>query len=484
MGVSCHLKNFRFILTTKGKRKMNNLTKTENNAPTYLSSLSPVLDLFAGIGAMRNWAAEQILESFSEAYDRDPERALKVLFWGRAARIGAGERKTVHTILDRINAACPTFIANNASVLADLGYYKDLALYMDNPGVVKYWATKIRAKDRLACKWAPRKGSAAKALTKELGMTNKEYRKHLKANSATVEQLMSSKDFGSIEYPSVPGRAMRGYRKAFDRNDKERFQAFLDGKGTAAVSASYPTDVISLVQHGSDTDHKLAEKQWENLEDFILEGENIMSIVDVSYSMDVEVPGTNIRCWDVSAALGLYISERTKGSFKDTVITFESNPQMVNLKETGIVARYREMMEVNWGGSTNFEAAYNLLLDSAQGFNVPQEQMPTMLLCISDMQFDRASDTRMTHLDDIKARYKEAGYTMPKLVFWNVNARPNQQPARHDDPGVALVSGFSPAIMKAILSCEDFNPLEVMREAIAPIELNFDEIPDAKDLRS
>ena len=140
--------------------------------------------------------------------------------------------------------------------------------------------------------------------------------------------------------------------------------------------------------------------------------------------------------------------------------------------------------QLSESGSTDFEKTYNLLLDSAQSFNVSQEQMPTMLLCISDMQFDRASDTRMTHLDDIRSRYKEAGYTMPKLVFWNVNARPNQQPARHDDPGVALVSGFSPAIMKAVLACEDFNPLEVMREAIAPIELNFDEIPDAKDLRS
>ena len=461
---------------------MNNLTKTENDATTYLSSLSPVLDLFAGIGAMRNWAKETIFESFSEAYDRDPEKALKVLFWGRAARIGAGERKTVHTILERINATCPAFIANNAAVLADLGYYKDLALYMNNPGVVKYWATKIRAKDRLACKWAPRKGSAAKALTKELGMTNKEYRKHLKANSATVEQLMSSKDFESIQYPSVPGRAMRGYRKAFDRNDSERFQEFLNGKEKSAVSASYPVDVLLLTKSHEEDDAKLADKQWENLEDFVKEGENILPIVDVSGSMGTEV-ASNIEAMDVSISLGLYLSERNKGHFQDTIMTFSESPEMVRLKETGFSNRVNELQQVSWGYNTDFEKTYNLLLDSAQSFNVSQEQMPTMLLCISDMQFDEANGGG-THLDDIRSRYKEAGYTMPKLVFWNVNARPNQQPARHDDPGVALVSGYSPAIMKAILACEDFNPLEVMREAIAPIELNFDEIPDAKDLRS
>lgn len=458
---------------------MNNLTKTENNAITYLSSLSPVLDLFAGIGAMRNWSEGEVLETFSKAYSRDPEKALRVLFWGRAARIGAGERKTVHTVLSRINATCPDFIANNAAVLADLGYYKDLLLYMSNPGVVKCWATKIRAKDRLACKWAPRKGTAAKALTKELGMTNKEYRKHLKANSETVEQLMSSKDFGSIVYPAVPGRAMRSYRKAFDRNDNERFQAFLDGKEKSAVSATYPVDVLLLTKSHEEDDAKLANKQWENLEDFVKEGENILPIVDVSGSMGTEV-ARNIDAMDVSISLGLYLSERNKGHFQGTIMTFSESPEMVHLKETTFTDRVNELRNVSWGYNTDFEKTYNLLLDSATSFKVPQKQMPTMLLCISDMQFDEANGGG-THLDDIRSRYKEAGYAMPKLVFWNVNARSNQQPARHDDPGVALVSGYSPAIMKAILACEDFNPLEVMREAIAPIELNFDRIPEASD---
>jgi len=60
-------------------------------------------------------------------------------------------------------------------------------------------------------------------------------------------------------------------------------------------------------------------------------------------------------------------------------------------------------------------------------------------------------------------KYEAAGYDLPKIVFWNLNARQDSQaPVKFDSTGTALVSGFSPAIMKSILAAENFTPKDIM----------------------
>ena len=68
---------------------------------------------------------------------------------------------------------------------------------------------------------------------------------------------------------------------------------------------------------------------------------------------------------------------------------------------------------------------------------------------------------------------------MPKIVFWNLRASDCEgSPARSDDTDVAMVSGFNPILMKAILNCEDFNPLEIMFEALKDINVNVTNLSD------
>ena len=160
---------------------------TTNGAIQHESSGEKCLDLFTIIGNMRNLDRGTILQNFELAFKDNPELATQVLFWARAARIGAGERKTFFTILDEIRKTSPEFISDNAKTLAELGYWKDLVRYLDIQGVVSTFAQAIKEGDRLACKWAPRKCSE---LRDELGMTNKEYRKWLKKHSETTEQKM------------------------------------------------------------------------------------------------------------------------------------------------------------------------------------------------------------------------------------------------------------------------------------------------------
>ena len=178
---------------------------TTNGAITNETSTNQCLDLFQRIGNMRHRDRLSILEDFETAYQENKELATQVLFWARAARIGSGERKTFHTILSEIGKTSPDFVSDNAKTIAELGYWKDLVPYLHIPSVVAVFAQAIRDKDRLACKWAPRKCAV---LRDELKMTNKEYRKWLKKHSETIEQTMSMRKWGEVVYSSVPGAAM------------------------------------------------------------------------------------------------------------------------------------------------------------------------------------------------------------------------------------------------------------------------------------
>ena len=435
---------------------------TTNGAITNETSTNQCLDLFQRIGNMRHHDRLRILEDFETAYQENKELATQVLFWARAARIGSGERKTFHTILSEIGKTSPDFISDNAKTIAELGYWKDLVPYLHIPSVVAVFAQAIRDKDRLACKWAPRKCAV---LRDELGWTNKQYRKWLKAHSNTVEQTMSMRKWGEVVYSSVPGAAMRKYGRAFDRNDFDRFYDWKNDKTSkASVSATYPHEVLKC------DDEALADKLWSNLPDLLSESdENILPMIDVSGSM----MGQPLA---VAISLGMYLSERTKGEFKDMFLTFSENPELVKLKGDSVAERLRNISQADWGMNTDFEAAYEHILRVATRYDVLPDSMPTMLLVLSDMQFDE-SQRGMPHFEHIKEEYERCGYKLPKIVFWNLDAHMGT-PAKCSDDSVAMVSGFSPSIMKAILNAQEFTPMDVMREALEPIEVECENLPE------
>ena len=442
---------------------------TTNGAITNETSTNQCLDLFQRIGNMRHHDRLRILEDFETAYIENKELATQVLFWARAARIGSGERKTFHTILSEIGKTSPDFISDNAKTIAELGYWKDLVPYLHIPSVVAVFAQAIRDKDRLACKWAPRKCAV---LRDELNMTNKEYRKWLKKHSETIEQTMSMRKWGEVVYSSVPGAAMRKYSRAFGKNDFDRFDEWKNDKTSkASVSATYPHEVLKC------DDDKLAEKLWNNLPDLLSDSdENILPMIDVSGSMF----GQPLA---VATSLGMYLAERTKGEFRDLFLTFSEHPELVKLEGDTVGERLRRISNADWGMSTDFTKAYQHILDVAVKHDVVPESMPTMLLVLSDMQFNDSqrggcwgTNEPMTHFGHMKEVYEKAGYELPKIVFWNLDAEMGT-PAQCDDDSVAMVSGFSPSIMKAILNAEEFTPMDVMMEALKPIDVDYKNLP-------
>jgi hypothetical protein len=173
----------------------------------------------------------------------------------------------------------------------------------------------------------PRKGRVAVALREGLGMSPKEYRKTIASLSKTVEQQMCARKWDDINFSHVPSIASKAYQKAFKKHQATRYEEWQKGLATGETkvnaAAIFPHDVIVGLRNG---DIVTAEAQWAALPNYMEGSSGMIPMVDVSGSMSSAKAGGNASCMDIALALGLYISERQQGTFKDEIITFSETP--------------------------------------------------------------------------------------------------------------------------------------------------------------
>jgi hypothetical protein len=144
------------------------------------------------------------------------------------------------------------------------------------------------------------------------------------------------------------------------------------------------------------------------------------------------------------------------------------------LTEDDLNDRFNQLKRADWGMNTNIMAVFNLILNQATKHNLPESEMPTKVLILSDMQFDsatgsgwgRSSEWNPTAQELIERKFSEAGYKVPTIVYWNIQSRGGDVPVAFDKQGTALISGFSPAIMKSVLNGKNFTPYAIMDETI------------------
>ena len=119
------------------------------------------------------------------------------------------------------------------------------------------------------------------------------------------------------------------------------------------------------------------------------------------------------------------------------------------------------MKTAQWDMNTNLEAVFRLILSKAIAGKVSEENMPSEILILSDMQFDQAiRNNDASAMDMIRGMYSQAGYTVPNIIFWNLRTS-SGVPVKFDESGTALVSGFSPSIMKSLLG-GSITPMNMM----------------------
>ena len=432
---------------------------TANGMVTNSTSLNSCVDMFFLAGASRNMPEKDIEILFQKAIVENPLVALKLMFWSRDVRGGAGERRFFRICSKFLNKNYLSYLEKNISNVPEYGRWDDI-FELDEKLVLPLIKKGLEDKNGLLGKWLPRNHSEfANKVRKYLGLNPKEYRKLVVGLSNTVEQKMCAKDWDAITYSHVPSVAMNKYRKAFLKNDESRFNEFItlvhEGKEEIKAGVLFPHQLYQA--YARCENQKAVEAQWMNLIDYMADSnERIIPVCDVSGSM------TGLPM-DVSVSLGIYTSERNKSIFKDAFITFSGQPKMQYLKGS-LYERIRQLQRAEWGMNTNLDAVYTLILNKAVENKISEDEMPTKILIISDMEFDACAN--LTALDMIRKKYENAGYKMPEIIFWNVNGRLGNIPANFKTNGVGLVSGFSPSILKSILAGKIDTPESLMLRTV------------------
>jgi hypothetical protein len=422
-------------------------------------------------------------------YSGNYELAMKLLFWLRDCRGGAGNRSAFRECVKWVVETDPKWINANIEIIPEIGRWDDLRSFIGTDSekiALDMWAKAVLEKNSLACKWLNLKKDMGvfkivrkNSKIKDIG----EFRRLVaEGRKNIVERKMCSKAWAQIEYSHVPSVAMSRYTKAFNKNDEERFAKFKEKvqKGEAKINASvlFPHDLTRTVFNG---DTVIADEQFKALPNWVGDSKlRIMVICDTSGSME-SIIGGSVQAWHVSTSLALYCSDRipVESPFHRKFIQFESESKLTDWKGHTFSEAYglgkNPMGKVRpgyyggWGvfdgscGGTRIDNALDMLLNHATMFGATNDQIPNMLLIISDMQFHGVPlmDNGKTIVENCLTKWENSGYNRPKIIYWNTAGFAGS-PATIAHKDVGLISGFSPSILEAILSAEDFTPLGIM----------------------
>ena len=479
-----------------GMANATNYTYTENGAVTHKTTKSDLLDMFAMGAAMRTRSDEDVILMFRKAFKENPVYALKCLFYIRDVRGGQGERRFFRVVMKDLAKFDTAAARRNLKFVPEFGRWDDLYVFVGTP--LEADALQIM-KDQLAldvecktpsllAKWLKSENTSSVEsrrlgnITREFfGMSHKQYRKTLsilRERINVLERLMSEGRWDEIEFDKIPSKAGMKYKNAFARHDLERaknenVQTYADfaKDNTKKVNAKalYPYECVHEAlnimgnQQGwssrghhvalDDTQRLMTNKYWDNLADYFNGATfNGIALVDTSGSMS----GTPI---EVAISLGLYCAEKNQGAFANHFISFESNPHWIETSGVDFCDKVYRITGAEWGGSTNVEAAMDLILNVAKQNGCSQDEIPQNLVIISDMEFNYCvtsnnygrGNVNDTLFEKIAAKYRANGYEMPHVIFWNVNARQANIPMLGNG-NVSFVSGFSPSIFETIMS--------------------------------
>ena len=495
-----------------------NCTRTENRDFAYKSTGSACLDFFSLCGGMRRNLGD-LDKLFAKAYAENPVLAIKILFYMRNIRGGLGERNSFRVILKELASFYPEMAKQIVYAVPEYGRWDDLLVLLEIPvqdeaiALIKSQIEKdkkaIEAGEDVSLigKWLPSINtssketvSRAKIVMKALGLKAIEYRKlcsALRKEIKILEDNLRRKDY-TFDYSKQPSQALLRYKKAFMRNDETRYKTFLskiieqtekiargekipeEEKVKLNTRTLYPYQIVAPFMNSYGTSEITPEREltleasWKALDRSIFASRTIV-VRDGSGSM---YHGRDDSPINIATSLAMLFAEQLEGDYRNSFITFSESPQLIQLPETCDTLKKKLFFIKKFNDCTNTDIGkvYELLLSTAKNKNVPKEEMIERVLIISDMEFDCCSSTEST-FEHYKKKFEEAGYELPEIVFWNVEARNAHLPVTQNEEGVKLVSGASANIFASIVSgdLKVVTPYEFMLQMLEPYA-EFDKI--------
>ena len=421
----------------------------------------------------------------------------------RDCRGGKGERVIGRRMFQYLYENHINEFAKIFNLIPDYGRWDDLLCFFPNAtdaediehkkvqkDIVTFFCNQLK-KDKylmlngepisICAKWAPSEGDSddrkyklVNTICTNMDITPKQYRTEyltpLRAYLEIIETKICKNEWSEINFSKVPSCAMLKLKKAFQKHVPFNFREWKDGlkNGTTKVNAKvlFPHEIVKQLRINGQSDDVL-DAQWKVIEDEVEKLgflEDCVVVVDTSSSME----SPNFLPLDIAVSMGLLISNTVKGPFHNNVITFNSEPEFVEIKDGKLESRFRQIRNIPWGGSTDIQKTFDMILEKGKEAGLKNEDMPKKLFIISDMQFNQVEGygVEKTNFDEIEKKYKLSKYTRPEIVFWNVNGLPTDFPVTTDKNGTCLISGASPSILKSIIKTKELNSYSILRETL------------------
>lgn len=465
---------------------------TENGSLGFLSTGSAIVDMMASFGNVlpvrKRQNLEQVIHTadtqeclrlFIDAWNENSLTAIRLLFYFRDCREGAGRKSPFIVCFRWLADNHPKVARHLFQQIPEFGSWRDLRYLLDtkigNTVAFTWWKTIEReyneimenpkAKISLAAKYFPSQtsGKVSKKYFEMLytkadlwlsyRISQKQVRQmvsKLRSHLNIVEVKMSRREWAKIEFAKVPGRAIKMYNNAFTTRDYTRYSAWLAdvkaGKSKVNTGGLSALDIVNDVWSKKYTaQHDIL---WNNLDKVEFPNSTLV-MVDTSGSM--YSGGGSISPIVVAIALGIYFAERIpKDSiFYNHFLTFSHRPTLQKISGETIQEKVTNLSNADWAMNTNIDAAFETLLNAAKRAKLAKGFMPKTILIVSDMQFDGVVSIR--NYDTWKENFEKAGYELPHLIFWNVNQPGRALPVFKNDIGTTLMSGFDEKALKLIL---------------------------------
>lgn len=495
-----------------GLKENANVKYTENGAIARSTTGHSLYDMFAFGGAYRSRSTEDCILLFKNAFEENPEYAVKCLFYLRDIIEGQGQRRFFRICLQWLANEHPEVAKRNLEYISEFGRWDDLYCLVKTPvekdafKLIKHQlALDIKSLQKsngavsLCGKWLCSENATSNETRKlgtitrkYLGMTSREYRKTLSALRKRInvlERLMSANEWDKIDFSAIPSQAGLKYRKAFQRHDVERkkanpqaqtYEEFAnDANTTVNAKALNPYEVVQKAisyiydntTYSWNTERLMINKYWDNLTDYFKDATfDGLCVCDTSGSMTCN----NALPLSVAISLSMYCAERARGPFADHYITFSRRARLVKVEGVDFVDKVTRIYDTGLCENTNLESVFDLLLSTARSNFCSQEDLPKTIIIVSDMEIDVATrvSNRKPLMEQIRKEWASYGYTFPKVVYWNVNARSNTI-LDNNDEGITYVSGSSPVLFQQIV------------KGVTAEQLMFDKLnsPRYKDIR-
>ena len=324
----------------------------------------------------------------------------------------------------------------------------------------------------------------------------------------TTQIHMAGKTWSLIDFNKVTGPTLRIHRKGFQNITKTNTQRsssedrvvcalnlanFIEESKNGIKSVKGKrVDMYKLVKDAINAkthlEVDLVNEQWKDNSSETKEMSHfVIPMSDVSGSMcdDEMIPLYN------SIGFGIRMSEKTHPDFRNRILTFSEKPSWFKINEN--MSFYQKVNAMksdnNWGQSTNFYKALELILNVCLENNIPPTDVEKMILAIfSDMQINKAQGGSLnlaTMMENIKILFSEAGmksiwkkpYPVPHILFWNLR-KTDGFPNSVYEKNTTMISGYSPVLLNAFSEkgfdeLKSITPFKMLEDILNHKNYNF-----------